>query len=186
MMFVYHTKATAPEASQALIAQSEKTFGFFPKLHQIMAEAPPLYQAYTTTFGLFLAETTLSPLEQQIVIMTANYENRCHYCTAGHSLLMTLQKMPADIITALRDGKPLTDPRLESLRQFTRQLLLQRGHVGDTALAEFFAAGFSQRQALEILVGLAAKLLSNFTNALAHTELDDPVKPFAWVHPDER
>ncbi|PBB25263.1 MULTISPECIES: EthD family reductase [unclassified Mesorhizobium] len=31
-----------------------------------------------------------------------------------------------------------------------------------------------------------AKIISNFTNALAHTELDDPVKPLAWVHPSER
>ncbi len=27
-----------------------------------------------------------------------------------------------------------------------------------------------------------AKIISNFTNALAHTELDDPVKPLAWVY----
>ncbi|MDR6956026.1 hypothetical protein J2X65_005420, partial [Ancylobacter sp. 3268] len=31
-----------------------------------------------------------------------------------------------------------------------------------------------------------AKIISNFTNALAHTELDDPVKPLAWGHPSER
>ena len=29
-------------------------------------------------------------------------------------------------------------------------------------------------------------VLSNFTNALARTELDEPVKAFAWTHPAER
>ncbi|WP_210241183.1 hypothetical protein [Mesorhizobium sp. B3-2-1] len=50
----------------------------------------------------------------------------------------------------------------------------------------FIDAGYTKRQALEVLIGLAAKIISNFTNALAHTELYDRVKPLAWVHPSER
>ncbi len=185
-MFTYHTKNTAPAESQPSIDNSIKAFGFLPKLHQVLAEAPATYEAYNTVFGLFLSKTTLAPLEQQVVMMTANYENRCHYCTAGHSMLMTMHKMPADAIAALRDGTPLSDPKLEALRTFTRQLIEQRGHIGDAALGRFLAAGYSKRQALEVLTGLAAKLISNFTNALAHTELDEPVKAFAWKHPPDR
>ncbi|NLH82879.1 MAG: carboxymuconolactone decarboxylase family protein [Phyllobacteriaceae bacterium] len=185
-MFVSHDAATAPAESRAEIEKSIAAFGFFPNLHRILAEAPATYEAYNTTYRLFRTATTLSPLEQQVVMMTANYENRCHYCTAGHSLLMTLEKAPAADVTALREGTPLDDPRLEALRVFTRRLLETRGHVGDEALAAFLAAGYTQRQALEVLTGLAAKLLSNFTNALAHTELDPPVVPWAWVHPADR
>lgn len=151
-----------------------------------MAEAPATYHAYLETFRIFAEETTLSALEQQIVMQTANYENRCHYCTAGHSMLMLMSNMPEDIVQALRDGDELTDPKLQSLRVFTRQLIETRGHVGDDALNAFLSAGYSKRQALEVLVGPSTKLLSNFTNALAHTELDDPVKPHAWIHPEDR
>lgn len=185
-MFTYHDAETAPAESRPEIEKSIAAFGFFPKLHQILAEAPATYEAYNTTFRLFRTATTLSPLEQQVVMMTANFENRCHYCTAGHSLLMTLEKAPAEVVRALRDGVPLTDSRLEALRLFTRALIERRGHVGDDALKIFLAAGFTRRQALEVLTGLAAKLLSNFTNALAHTELDPPVVAWAWTHPDER
>lgn len=185
-MFTYHTKQTAPKESLPLIEQSEKAFGFFPKLHQILAEAPLTYAIYNTAFSGFLSETTLSPLEQQVVMMTANYENRCHYCTAGHSMLMKMHKMPEALIEALREGTPLGDSKLEALRHFTRLLIERRGHVGDAALEQFLAAGYTRRQALEVLSGLAAKLISNFTNALAHTELDEPVKPMAWTHPADR
>ncbi len=58
--------------------------------------------------------------------------------------------------------------------------------MGDAALQRFLDAGYDRRQALEVLTGLATKLLSNFTNALAHTDLDAPVEPFAWIHPDDR
>jgi len=185
-MFTYHSKETAPEASLPLVAQSEAAYGFFPKLHQIMAEAPATYRAYLETFRIFAEETTLSPLEQQVVMMTCNYENRCHYCTAGHSMLMRIAKMPEDVIEALREGTPISDARLEALRRFTRELIEARGHIGDTRMQAFLDAGYSKRQALEVLTGLATKLLSNFTNALAHTELDEPVRRFVWTHPDDR
>lgn len=185
-MFTSHDVETAPAQSRPEIEKSIAAFGFFPNLHRILAEAPATYEAYNTTFRLFRTATTLSPLEQQVVMMTANYENRCHYCTAGHSLLMTLEKAPPDVVQALRDGLPLADPRLEALRLFTHALIERRGHVGDNALEAFLAAGFTKRQALEVLTGLAAKLISNFTNALAHTELDPPVVAWAWTHPDER
>lgn len=185
-MFTYHTKDTAPMESHELIDASMRAYGFFPKLHQIMAEAPATYHAYLETFRIFAEETTLSPLEQQVVMMTANYENRCHYCTAGHSMLMQMAKMPDDVIEALREGTPIADPKLQALRSFAGDMLDARGHVGDDRLQQFLYAGYSKRQALEVLTGLSTKLLSNFTNALAHTELDDPVKPLAWTHPDDR
>ena len=185
-MFTYHNKDTAPAESHSLIEQSIAAYGFHPTLHQILAEAPATYHAYLETFRIFAEETTLSPLEQQVVMMTSNYENRCHYCTAGHSMLMQIMEMPADVIEALREGTPIADARLEELRSFARDLLNTRGHVGDARLQRFLDAGYNRRQALEVLTGLATKLLSNFTNALAQTELDEPVKPLAWTHPDDR
>lgn len=185
-MFTTYTKQTAPQESAALVAQSIKAYGFLPNLHGVMAEAPATYKAYMATFDIFARETTLSALEQQVVMQTSNYENNCHYCMPGHSMLMKLAGMPADVIEALREGTPIADARLEALRTYTRQLLDQRGHIGDAQVQALLDAGFTKRQALEVLVGLAAKLLSNFTNALAHTELDAPVKAFAWTHPKLR
>ncbi|MBO6856609.1 carboxymuconolactone decarboxylase family protein [Roseibium sp.] len=179
-MFEYHTPETVPQGSLDLLERSKKDYGFYPKLHQVMAEAPSVYEAYLETFRLFTQATDLSPTEQQVVMMTVNYLNECHYCMAGHTMLMKMVKVPDDAIAALRVGGRLNDPKLEALRVYTRTLVEQRGHIGDDALKAFLAAGYSKRQALEVLVGIAAKTLSNFTNALAHTELDEPVKQFAW------
>lgn len=185
-MFTYHTKDTAPEESKPQIEQSVKIFGFFPKLHQIMAEAPITYEIYNSALAAVYNRSTLPPIEQEVVMMTASYENRCHYCTAGHTMMMKMKHAPIEVINALRDGTPFSDSKLEAFRSFTRLLLEKRGHVGDAELQKFLDAGYTKRQALEILTGLAAKLISNFTNALAHTELDDPIKPLAWKHPSER
>jgi len=42
---------------------------------------------------------------------------------------------------------------------------------------------YSKAQALNVLVRLSTKLLSNFTNALAHTEVDTPMKAMVWTPP---
>lgn len=185
-MFTSYTKENAPKESLPFIEQSLKNYGFLPKLHAILAEAPATYQAYLDTFALFEHHTSFSPLEQQVVFMTANFENKCHYCVPGHSFLMTYKGMPADVIEALREGKPINDGKLEALRTYTRLLIEKRGHVEESELKTFLSAGYTQRQALEVLVGLASKLISNYTNSLAKTELDDVSKPHAWVHPADR
>ncbi|WP_222872645.1 carboxymuconolactone decarboxylase family protein [Hankyongella ginsenosidimutans] len=91
-------------------------FGFVPNLHKILAESPAAHEAYSTLYKLATEKTNLTPVEVQVVMMTSNYHNRCHYCMAGHSMIMTMLKAPQDIITALREGKPLADAKLEALR----------------------------------------------------------------------
>jgi alkylhydroperoxidase family enzyme len=184
--FAYHTESTAPQASLSSIAKSKQVFGFLPNLHAVMAEAPSLLAGYHALWDLFLAGSSFSPLEQQVVMMTANVENDCHYCVPGHTYIMTAAKMPQAIIDALRDDAVLPDPQLEVLRQFTKEMICNRGHLSEGSLEGFLQAGYTKRQALEVIVGLSLKLLSNYTNAIAHTDVDGPVRKFAWVHPGRR
>ncbi|MCT7655335.1 hypothetical protein MBH78_12905 [Oceanimonas sp. NS1] len=121
-----------------------------------------------------------------MVFMTSNFENNCHYCVPGHTWMMKSAGMPEEVIEALREGTRIPDARLQALHDFTKALLDQRGHIGDEQLQAFLDAGFTRRQALEVLTGLASKLISNFTNALTHTEVDAAMQPYAWTHPAER
>jgi alkylhydroperoxidase family enzyme len=185
MNFNLYTKTSAPEASQPLLAQTEQSFGFVPNLHGVMAEAPALLEAYNRVWAL-VGETTLTPIEQHVVMQTANYENNCHYCVPGHTYLMGAIGASQDVIEALREGQPIADTKLETLRSFTREMIETRGHASEETLEAMVNAGYNRRQILEVIVGLAAKTLSNYTNAIAHTPIDAPVQRFAWTHPNER
>lgn len=184
--FTYHTKDTAPEASKPLIDQTVAEFGGLISLHALFAESPVTYESYQKAFDLFLKHSSFTPLEAQVVFMTSNFINRCHYCMAGHTMMMKLAKMPDDVIDDLREGRKLADPKLAALQSFARELLEKRGHIGDDRLQAFLDAGYDRKAALDVLTGLAAKLISNFTNALAHTRLDRGMDKYAWVHPDDR
>ncbi len=185
-MFTYHEIDTAPEESKALMEKSAAAFGRVPDMHKILAEAPAAYEAYLTTMELFGNKSTFTPTEQQVVFMTMNFENKCHYCIPGHTVLMKMQNISDDIIEALREGTPLADAKLEALRTYTREMFNTRGRIGEDGLKAFLDAGYTQRQSLEVLVGIAAKTISNFTNALADTRLNEVVSKYAWTHPDDR
>ena len=185
-MFTYYTPENAPEESKALMAESKKAWGMVPNLLKVFAGAPATYEAYANIFSIFMNKTSLTPLEQQVVFMTANFENNCHYCVPGHTAMMKATKMPDDVIEALREGTEIPDPKLQALHDYTKALLDNRGHIGDDKLNAFFSAGYGQQQALEVLTGLAAKLISNFGNAIVHTELDPGMDKFDWTHPKDR
>ncbi len=178
-MFTYHEIDTAPEESKALMEKSAASFGRVPDMHKILAEAPAAYEAYLTTMELFGKKSTFDATEQQVVFMTMNFENRCHYCIPGHTILMKMQKISDDIIEALREGTPLSDTKLEALRTYTKAIIQTRGRIGEDGLQAFLDAGYTKRQALEVLVGIAAKTISNFTNALANTRLNEVVEQYA-------
>lgn len=100
--------------------------------------------------------------------------------------MMTRANMPGEIIESLREGRPLSDPKLRALQLFVEELLQNRGHIGDSRLQAFLDAGYDRKTALVVVAALAAKLVSNFTNALAHTKLDRGMEKFAWTHPADR
>ena len=86
-----------------------------------------------------------------------------------------------DAITeALRNETALPNARLEALRDFTLSVVRGRGEVDESEVQAFIDAGFTQRQILEVVLGVAQKVMSNYTNHLTRTPVDAPFQPFAW------
>ncbi len=180
MEFTVHTVDSAPAGSKPLLEQSQKSFGMVPNLHGVMAEAPKFLEAYKTIGALFDA-TSLSPIERNVVWLTANYENKCHYCMAAHTAIAHGAKVPAEEIDALRAGKPLNDPKLQALRVFTAKMVNERGWVADADLQAFLDAGFTKQNILEVILGVSMKVMSNYSNHIAETDVDAPFKNYVWT-----
>ncbi len=181
-LFALHDETSAPEAAREALSATRRSFGMIPNLERVMANAPALLAAYSALWELF-DRTSLSPVERQVVYQTANFENDCAYCVPWHSYLAEQAGMAAVDIEALRAGKPLATPKLEALRVFARQLIHNRGNISESDLKAFLEAGYGEEQALEVVLGLAIKVTSNYTNSLAGTPLDDAVAKFAWRKP---
>ena len=66
---------------------------------------------------------------------------------------------------------------------FAGRVVRERGFVGDAAVEAFLAAGYTQQNVLEVVLGAGTKLLSNYTNHIVHTELDPFMKGAEWTKP---
>lgn len=180
MQFTTHTVETAPEGSQPLLEKSVKAWRRIPNLHAIMAESPQTLQAYHDLHDLF-TQTSLTAEERTVVWLTVSVANECHYCVPAHTAIAHVDKLEQPLIDALRSGESLADAKLDSLRQFTLALVKKNGQVSDEEQAAFLAAGYTPKHALEVIVGIAQKTISNFVNHLTPTPLDDFAKKYAWT-----
>ncbi len=149
--FTQHTIESAAEASKQTLRAAERRYGFVPNLMAIMAESPALLKAYAEIGDIF-ARSSLSPIEQQVVILTVSQLNECTYCMAAHSMAAKMVGLPEAELEALRDGSPLADPKLEALRAFASAVVQELGWVSEEEIDAFLAAGFEREQVLDVLV----------------------------------
>lgn len=177
--FTLHDETSAPEGSDVLLAQSKKAFGMIPGLHAVMAEAPGLLEAYKTVGQLF-ENSSFDKDELTVVWQTVNVYHACHYCIPAHTGIAKSMRVSDDITEALRNETPLPNARLEALRDFTLDVVHNRGNVDDDAVQAFLDAGFTKRQIFEVILGVSQKVMSNYTNHLANTPIDAPFEKFAW------
>lgn len=179
--FPNHSSASAPAAARPILEQAEQKLGFVPNLYGNLAEAPAALNAYVTLSGIF-DETSLNATERQVVLLATSVENRCEFCVTAHSVIAKhMLKVDPKVVTALRDGTTLPDTKLQALAEFTLAVVRERGWVVGAKLDAFFAAGYAPRQALEVVLGVAMKTLSNYANHLAGTEINEQFASERWT-----
>jgi uncharacterized peroxidase-related enzyme len=164
-------ETSAPAASRPILAAVKARFGFVPNLVGVLAASPTAVEAYASLAGSF-GKSSLTLTEQHVVLQTVNLFNECHYCVPAHSTVARLTGVADGVDAALRKGEPLADGKLEALRRFTRALVERRGRLAPRDVAALAAAGYAQAQALEVIVGVAMKTLSNYVNHLAETPVE--------------
>ena len=180
--YTIHTVESAPEGSREALAKAQGHYGFIPNLLGVLAEAPAAVNGYVTLSGIF-AESSLSPVEQQVVVLSISVENGCDYCVAAHSGAARMAEVPEYVLAALREGGPLPDPKLEALSVFTKLVVINRGKLAESQVQDFIAAGYSKAQVLEVITAVAVKTISNYANHIADTPLDGALESLRWSPP---
>lgn len=175
------TVATAEPRAKAALEAAHKSLGFVPNMYANMANAPGLLETYLGGQKLFRSESGFTPAEQEVVFLTISRENGCGYCMAAHSMIAErMSKVPAPVLDALRRGADLPDSKLRALVKFTHIMLESRGRPDRAEVQAFVAAGYSERQVLEIILAVAVKTLSNYANHVFHTEIDPAFSGHRW------
>jgi AhpD family alkylhydroperoxidase len=179
--FPLHDRDSAPGAAPAF-DRAEAAFGMIPNLTRKMATSPALAQAYMELTGLFEG-CSLSAQERSVVLLTVSRFHGCDYCMAAHSMTGRMTGLPDAAVDALREDRPLEEERLETLRQFVQAMLKKRGGLDPADIRAFRNAGFSEQHLLDVILGIGLKTLSNYTNHIAGTPVDEAFAHERWAPP---
>ena len=177
-MFTVHTIESAPAAARRSMTATIGHNGYLPTAVGLMATSPELLDGFLKMSAAFDG-TTLDPIAREAVIMTIATRNGCHLCVAMHTARLTALDADAALVAALRGGEPLADPRLDAIRVFTLRVLETAGDVGDPALKAFLVQGYTEQNALEVVLGIGAYTMSTLANRLTGAPIDEPLRQFA-------
>lgn len=172
---------TAEGSGRKLLEQAKAQSGFVPNMYAGMVNSPGLLETYLLGYERFRKESGFTPVEQEVVLLTISRFHGCTYCMAAHSMIAAkMSRVPHDVLEALRNRNDLDDAKLSALSRLTEVLLDQRGRAAPSDLAAFKEAGYTDRHVLEIILAIAVKTISNYSNHVLHTQVDAPFQSYAW------
>ena len=182
--FTEYTISSAPADSRRFMTATRNHLGYLPAALARMAASPQLLDGFGKLTAIF-DSTTLDPVAREVVIMTVATRNGCHICVAMHTARLTALGADPELIAALRDGpgERLADERLDAIRIFTLAVLGTAGDVGDQALRDFVAHGYTTQNALEVVLGIGTYTMSTLANRLTGAPVDEHLAAYAW-HPE--
>lgn len=173
-----HTPDSAPAASRPYIDKVITANGYLPNLIAALSNAPVALETYLTVSEIN-SRASLTLAEREVVQITAATLHGCDFCVAGHSAI-ALKKAGFDAaaVVALQRSQPTGHPRFDAIADFARAVIATRGAVSDNELARFRAAGFTDQQVLEVILGVSLATLCNFANSLAQSPVNPQLEPF--------
>jgi alkylhydroperoxidase family enzyme len=171
-----HTMADAPGAARPLL---ESVIPFSPtgkllNLHAQMAHSPVVLAAYTSIRQATTAYGTLAPQVRSALMLATAGVSRSTYAEAVTAGLAARARWSPDQISALRDGRPLGDERVDSLIRVVREAAQRAGQVSDLTWQQAVASGWSSEQLAEAFAYLALTVFTAYFLNYAQTPLDLP------------
>jgi uncharacterized peroxidase-related enzyme len=171
-----HTPAldTATGATAEVYAAIKKVVGSVPNTFAtIGAHGPEALKAVLAADGV-LAAGTLSKQDQETIKLVVSSVVECHYCVAAHSLLGKMSGLSQDALREIRAGGRTGDTKRDALIHFVTLLAETSGTVSMEEFAAIRAAGYTDRQLVEISLAIAVTVFTNVFNRINDTVIDFP------------
>jgi uncharacterized peroxidase-related enzyme len=176
----------AERGAKPIMEGTQKKMGMVPNMYRTMANAPELLETYSTGYEGFRKHSGFTSAEQEVVLLSVSFENACTYCMAAHSFIADkMSGVPTEVTDAIREGKEVPDSKLRALSTLTREMVRSRGWPSEDTVKTFFEAGYTEQQVLYVLLAVAVKTISNYSNHLFDTPVDEPFAGRTWKPPQQ-
>ena len=170
----FRAEETFLQNNQQIFDTLESNLGFVPNLYAYYAKSE-------TALGDYLAlqnrKSTLKAREREVVNLVVSEVNGCRYCQSAHTVLGKMNGFSDDQVIEIRSGEAGFDPKIDALAKFTRSVVENRGRASDEAKEEFFNAGYTEENMIDVIIVVGDKTISNYIHNLTGFEIDFPLAP---------
>ncbi|HET8925539.1 MAG TPA: carboxymuconolactone decarboxylase family protein [Candidatus Acidoferrum sp.] len=165
------TEAATGKARQLLEAVQTK-LKITPNMTRVMANSPAVLEGYLSFSGALAGGALDVRLREQIALEVGE-QNSCQYRVSAHTAIGKMTGLSDSEIEAAREGRSQLAKNAAAL-QFARELVAQRGRIGDGDVAALRSAGFTDGEIAEIIAHVALNIFTNYFNNAAAVEVDFP------------
>ena len=167
------------ESKEALQSIAEKN-RFVPNLFGTFAHGPAALIGYVGMQNTY-EMSSLSTADKHAVILAVCVANGGEYCVPAHSTLAAREGIDQSLVTRLRAGQLPDDIRLVALVNFTLRIVRNHGCVDRKDVNHFLRAGFSEVHIMDVILCVAVKTMSNYTNHIFEIDVDPAFQGKAWT-----
>tara|TARA_R110002050_G_scaffold184238_2_gene317659 strand:- start:14374 stop:14922 length:549 start_codon:yes stop_codon:yes gene_type:complete len=170
--FQVPTREDVSTANQAIFDNLKKAVGFVPNLYAYYAKNETALGDYLT---LQNRKTTLKAKEKEVINLVVSQFNGCNYCLSAHTQIGKMNGFTEDQILEIRTGAASFDDKLHALAKFVLSTVQNKGKASEKVKEEFFAAGYTEANMIDVVIVIGDKTISNFIHNLADFKIDFPL-----------
>jgi len=168
------TRETVSAANQEIFDKLAKGLGKVPNLYATMAYSE---NGLATYLALSNAKTSFKAKEKEAINLIVSQVNECLYCLSAHTMIGKMNGFTDEQILQIRRGEVSFDSKLDALVKLAQDLTAKRGH-GDAALLDnFYAAGYTNENLVDLIVVIGDKTITNLLYAATEIPVDFPAVP---------
>ncbi|RWR00582.1 alkylhydroperoxidase [[Pantoea] beijingensis] len=156
-----------------LFGAIKRVMGKVPNAYQVIGIAPEIL-AQALQHNATLAKSNLSKRELEAINLAVSETSGCDYCLAAHTLTGKMAGYTLEQTQALRQGAYPEEAHIDALVKFVKTLVTTHGTLPEETVTQFRAAGFSDRQVVEVISAVSAILFTNMINRVNDTLVDFP------------
>lgn len=171
-IFTIPTKAEVSETNQSLFDNLQKGLGFVPNLYAYFAKSETALGDYLT---LQNRKSSLRAKEREVINLVTSQINGCRYCQSAHTVIGKMNGFTDEQILEIRKGTASFDSKLDALAKFTASVVTNRGKATEESKNDFFAAGYTEANLIDVIIVVGDKIISNYIHNLTEFEIDFPV-----------
>jgi len=162
--------------SQGILESVQKKMGQIPNLYATIGYSSSALKAMLETEAALSHDSSFTAKEREAINLIVSQVNNCDYCLAAHTMLSKMRGFSEEDTLAIRKAE-YPDAKLNLVIKLAQSISLNKGTADDTALQNFFEAGYDEKALIELTALIALRTFTNYVFANTQIPIDFPVAP---------